>query len=376
MGKQADENSVTMTPEQILDVSNILTAMFGTPDEPRVPAGMEQLVRLENLQLAAGPVRTTDDMGSAGLYRRHCAHCHGITGDGQGPTAEFLNPYPRDYRKGSYKFKSTPIGVRPTHDDLRRIVLNGIPGTAMPSFHLLPHAEVEALVDYVKYLSIRGEMERRLWDEIAQELDEGERLVDESSLDDLASLLNEEFLPEIVDAWTEVEPTPVPRRPDWNEEETLVSIQRGKSLYFGAVANCFTCHGDSQLGDGQTTDYDDWTKEFYDWVKSTDAQEREQKLAEFAELGGLPPRNIIPRNLRQGVYRGGRRPIDLYWRIRNGIEGTPMPTSSMRPDGADPETPGLSEEDIWHLVDYVQSLPYESMATEGSDQPVYARARP
>ena len=29
------------------------------------------------------------------LYREHCAHCHGISGDGVGPTAVFLNPYPR-----------------------------------------------------------------------------------------------------------------------------------------------------------------------------------------------------------------------------------------------------------------------------------------
>jgi mono/diheme cytochrome c family protein len=69
-----------------------------------------------------------------GLYREHCAHCHGITGDGAGPTAGFLNPYPRDYRKGWFKFKSTPLDVRPTHDDLKKIVLDGIPGTAMPSF--------------------------------------------------------------------------------------------------------------------------------------------------------------------------------------------------------------------------------------------------
>src|SRR5207248_2464538 len=32
-----------------------------------------------------------------------------------------------------------------------------------------------------------------------------------------------------------------------------------------------------------------------------------------------------PRNLRLGVYRGGRRPLDLYYRIHDGINGTPMP---------------------------------------------------
>ena len=40
-----------------------------------------------------------------GLYRQHCVHCHGITGDGAGPTAQFLMPYPRDFRTGEFKFK-------------------------------------------------------------------------------------------------------------------------------------------------------------------------------------------------------------------------------------------------------------------------------
>src|SRR5262245_2338944 len=34
------------------------------------------------------------------LYMQHCIHCHGVTGDGNGPTAKFLNPRPRDYRLG------------------------------------------------------------------------------------------------------------------------------------------------------------------------------------------------------------------------------------------------------------------------------------
>ena len=96
------------------------------------------------------------------MYRRHCAHCHGISGDGRGPTAGILNPYPRDYRSGVFKFKSTYTASQPTDDDLRKTVHDGIPSTAMPAFALLPPDEVEALVEYVKYLSIRGQMEAAL----------------------------------------------------------------------------------------------------------------------------------------------------------------------------------------------------------------------
>ena len=34
---------------------------------------------------------------------------------------------------------------------------------------------------------------------------------------------------------------------------------------------------------------------------------------------------IVPRNLTRGLFRGGRRPIDIYRRIYAGINGTPMP---------------------------------------------------
>jgi hypothetical protein len=87
---------------------------------------VSKLLDLSKLKLAAGRVGSDSTGRPRGLYREHCAHCHGITGDGNGPTASFLNPYPRDYRAGLFKFKSTPSGFRPLHDDLKRIVVEGI----------------------------------------------------------------------------------------------------------------------------------------------------------------------------------------------------------------------------------------------------------
>ena len=61
----------------------------------------------------------------------------------------------------------------------------GIEGTAMPSFALLDRGEIDALIDYVKYLSVRGEMERALVEEAAdleelEEIDDSkENLVDD-----------------------------------------------------------------------------------------------------------------------------------------------------------------------------------------------------
>ncbi len=150
-----------IAPENQQAIANILDAMFGTPNEPfAMPeTGLDQ----RKLKMAAGPV-WSDRSGRAStvLYRRHCVHCHGISGDGHGPTAAILNPYPRDYRPGIFKFKGTYSAAQPTTDDLKRVVHDGIPGTAMPSFAILPPDEQDALVEYVKYLSIRGQTERAL----------------------------------------------------------------------------------------------------------------------------------------------------------------------------------------------------------------------
>ena len=369
-GQEASEAG--FTPEQTQDVTDILTAMFGTPDEPFLPTAgdsrISELVDIDRLHMAAGPVGSSEDGTSRGLFREHCAHCHGVTGDGLGPTAPFLNPYPRDYRMGTFKFKSTSKGGRPTTEDLKRILTNGIPGTSMPSFKLLPDAEVDALVDYVKYLSIRGEVERRLVDDMALELDEGERLATDTEY------LVEDVLSEVTQRWLNANlmiPAIEPR-PDWSEEETLASVRKGRELFYGAIANCVKCHGESQLGDGQTDDYDDWTKDFVDLTKIADADERADLIRQFESHVGLPPRNIIPRNLRQGIYRGGRRPVDLYLRILNGIDGSPMPAAVLKPQGAPPNAKGLSSEDIWNLVDYVQSLPYESLGVS-EYAPTYSR---
>ena len=34
---------------------------------------------------------------------------------------------------------------------------------------------------------------------------------------------------------------------------------------------------------------------------------------------------LRPANLIEGTYKGGRRPLDLYWRIAKGINGAKMP---------------------------------------------------
>ena len=365
--KDAIDPERALTVDQEKQVATILAAMFGTPDEPVClpETGLDPA----KLRLAAGPVRS-DIMGRKnGLYREHCSHCHGITGDGLGPTAAFLNPYPRDYRPGVFKFKSTERASKPTHADLVRILHNGIPGSSMPSFALLSPVEVDALVEYVRYLSIRGETELALMRYFYDELDEEA----EGKLPETRELLVEEILEPIAAKWTAAEDEVIDVPPMPEGLELAASIAKGRELFHGDKANCVKCHGVTALGDGQANDYDDWNKNIVkiedklSKLAAGDLEGAERRwVGEFEEVlagDALRPRTIPPRNLRHGIYRGGRRPLDVYYRIHAGINGAPMPAAAGT----------VAPEDIWHIVNYVRSLPYDLDGELGADRAVAAR---
>src|SRR3974390_510247 len=87
------------------------------------------------------------------IYDQWCAPCHGYKGDGKGYAADFVFPKPRDFTKGTYKFRSTPSGDPPTDEDIIRSIRNGNPGTSMPPWNRFSDEEVKALVDYLKKFS-------------------------------------------------------------------------------------------------------------------------------------------------------------------------------------------------------------------------------
>jgi len=184
---------------------------------------------------------------------------------------------------------------------------------------------------------------------------------------------------------------------DRTTDQIAASIKAGRDLFYGSKANCVKCHGPTGLGDGQQDDYDNWSKATNEFIKITndlpgkiktltadlatqqgdDAEATRLNISnnqkEYAERKPLlrtllPPRNAIPRNLRMGIYRGGRRPIDVFWRVSAGIAGTPMPASGPAAAGA----PGtLTQQEIWQIVDYVHSLPYEP-ASQPQQKPLNA----
>jgi mono/diheme cytochrome c family protein len=324
--------------------------------------------------------------GGYALYRRHCLHCHGVAGAGDGPTADFLYPRPRDYRKGVYKFTSTnPTNAKPTRDDLTKTIRHGLHGTSMPAFEaLMNDGEIQEVVDYVIFLSMRGEVEHRLIEEamLAEDKDAAEALAADTVNDIVAGVVN---------SWKNA-PAGVVNPKVSRVASTRESILRGRDLFLGVNKTgnklaCADCHGLHAMGDGMNF----VEKPIFDKVvfsrKPLDQAiaERYQELQdeELARSGGDHGAHgestaathtetlesykarveqtwtkgslddwgnpLRAANLNLGVYKGGRRPIDIYWRIAKGINYAKMPAHASL----------ISDEQIWDVVNFVLALPYD-----------------
>jgi mono/diheme cytochrome c family protein len=318
---------------------------------------------------ASGQKYTEDQKGGYALYRLHCLHCHGVSGAGNGPTADFLYPRPRDYRPGKFKFTSTPNGAKPTRDDLRRTVRDGLHGTSMPAFEaLMSPGEIEQVLDYVVFLSMRGETELSLIDEAA--------IADENDPEAISEEVLRSISTTVFGKWKAAESQvfnpPVPR-----VAPTAESVRRGRNLFAGQksrkgnTVDCIGCHGPQALGNGASfVDQD----VFNEVVFAGDPSTREERLEKYPEKVRELWKNSLddwgnplrPNNLNRGVYKGGRRPLDVYWRISKGITGAKMPA----------HFPTLEADEVWDVVNFVLALPYDSKLLEGVKAPAAAPATP
>ncbi|APW60090.1 c-type cytochrome [Paludisphaera borealis] len=326
--------------------------------------GMRLANRMQGADGKVGPVAvrradgtTATQTGGYGLYRRHCLHCHGVSGAGDGPTAAFLYPIPRDYRRGLFKFTSTPNGARPDRDDLRRTVRHGLHGTSMPAFEaLMTDEEIEEVVDYVIFLTNRGETELAL-------IEEG-FIADEKDPDAISEDVVKDLIEGVFKKWTTAPATvvnpPIPRTPS-----SQASILRGRELFLGKTKEkleCAGCHGPQGRGDGPSFVSQDV---FNAVVFGGDPSERQKRVdaldAKTKELWGQKldewGNPLRPANLNRGVYKGGRRPLDIYWRIAKGITGAQMPA----------HYPTINHEQIWDLVNFVLALPYQPHLLRGGE---------
>ncbi len=354
LARSLEDFSEPLVRQRLDDIQRAVARYFGTPADPRVPAQddleLGALFESAGLRRAVGADAGEGERAAVGLYRNLCERCHGRSGDGCGPSARSLNPYPRDYRRGLFKFKRTPSTLPPTGEDLHRVLQRGVPETAMPSFRSLTDSQRDVLVQYVRYLSIRGLFERAVISEVVVTLDDDQRLLDPKQQEISPTAyarqvkMLDEILADVVQPWLDADQhvTVVPPPPaDYSAPH---SVARGRQWFFTTLTNCGQCHGDTALGDGQTEDYDEWSKELAPTTPET--------LADYLALGALPPRFAEPRNLRIGTYRGGDAPEDLFVKLKNGIAGTTMTSVATQ----------LSDEEIWYLVAYARSLPSDPLS--------------
>jgi DMSO reductase family type II enzyme heme b subunit len=96
-----------------------------------------------------GLAQPGDAAAGKATYELKCASCHGAKGDGKGPGADQLEPRPRDFTSGIYKIRSTS-NKTPADQDIFRVITDGMPGTSMPPWAVLPERDRWNLVAYVK----------------------------------------------------------------------------------------------------------------------------------------------------------------------------------------------------------------------------------
>jgi mono/diheme cytochrome c family protein len=344
---RAEAEELDLPARQAAQIAAYLELFHGTPADPRMAVPDERAVaesfeayeaarearnaagetKAEPLVTAgnasgAYPIAGADRPGfgrphlqlGRQVYTAHCAGCHGTTGDGRGPAGVLLDPPPRDYRNGVFKFASTARGSKPCRDDLRAEREFCTAGNGMPALRVLRERETEAVIDYVIMLASRGELELALVREAETELD---------AEDDFDPAVVADCVAGIADSWRRaddeiVHPITV------NPPRTAETIMAG-GVAFAEFA-CVRCHGPDARGS--------------------------RSAAVSQDIWG---HSAHPANLAIGRLRGGRRPIDIYRRIYSGINGTPMP-SAKDPNTAVGETPEERSDRIWHLVHFVTAV--------------------
>ncbi len=90
----------------------------------------EKIAILEN-EIKKQALRESINAGEK-TYKIFCLPCHGENGDSEVEAAEYLNPKPRAFTLGEYKFRSTPSGSLPTDQNLFSTISIGVSGTSMP----------------------------------------------------------------------------------------------------------------------------------------------------------------------------------------------------------------------------------------------------
>ncbi len=104
----------------------------------------------------AGSASAGDAAAGKAVYTTNCVSCHGATGKGDGPVGAALNPAPRDFSTGEFKFDTDKDGSPGTDADLTAVIKSGAAAYGgsplMAPWGHLPDSDVANLVAYIRSL--------------------------------------------------------------------------------------------------------------------------------------------------------------------------------------------------------------------------------
>jgi len=243
----------------------------------------------------------TAEFATSKEFRQYCGQCHGADGAGRGDAARYLYPKPRDFINGQLRL-ATSSNMIATADDIKQVLLTGVPNTSMQSWKQLSDGLIDRLVIEIRQMQIQGARQR-----VTLALLEDGLLVDGDGKLNLTGQ-------QVVEDYTTQQTVPTGR---WVAPAALTVntgvLEDGRKIYL--KQNCHKCHGTDGEGSFGVDLVDD------------------QGFPTFA------------RDLVHDPYKAGSQFQAVARVIQLGMPGTLMPSSRV-----------LDDVELAKLTYYVQSL--------------------
>ncbi len=257
------------------------------------------VVRFREAKILGGQKVTTSKLNlGQTTYLEYCVQCHGVDGKGNGPAAPGLLPPPRNLTQGLYKFPWTQYGELPSDEDFKRIIRQGLPGTAMLPWDISDE-RLDAVIQYIKTF--------------APETWEGEGKVIGTKFD-------------------------LPKDP-FGITYKHIAIEKGRKVYH-ITAACTQCH----RGYATKAEISEWNKEINGAPMKP--EDFASDLYQLKNQDGEYNYKVLPPDF---TYHELRSVVDLestVQRLMYGVTGSGMPGWK----------DVVADDELWALAYYVQHL--------------------